>query len=201
MRERIAGGAVPMSRIRVTTVAVLALVAGIAQAGAAAAQSSKIGLIDTRRLITQSAQGKQIIAKLQKLGDEKQGQLKARADEITALKKKIDEGRVSLSDDKISAMEKDLEEKTTAGRRLQEDLQRELEEAQQQAFGEFEQKVAPIIEQYGKENGFAFILNVGFFNQPNLPSGIVWADASSDITGDLIKKLDATLAAAPKPAN
>ncbi len=192
-----------MSRFRVLAFTALVAVAGLAQASAAAAQVAKIGLIDTRRLITQSAQGKQIIAKLQKLGDEKQGQLKARAEEIQALKKRLDDGRVSLSEDKIAAMEKELEEKTTAGRRLQEDMQKELEEAQGQAFGEFEQKVAPVIEQFGKENGFAFILNIGFFNQPNLPSGIVWADASTDITDELIKKLDASLAPAPapKPAN
>lgn len=190
-----------MPRFRTLTLAAATLVAGVVQAATAADQPTRIGLIDTRRLITQSAQGKQIIAKLQKLGDEKQGQLKARAEEIQTLKKKLDDGRISLSEDKIAAMEKDLEEKTTAGRRLQEDLQKQLEEAQAQAFGEFEQKVAPLIEQFGRENGYAFILNVGFFNQQNLPSGIVWADASTDITEALIQKIDASIPAAPKPTN
>jgi hypothetical protein len=35
---------------------------------------------------------------------------------------------------------------------------------------------------------------VGFFNQPNLPSGIVWADASADVTDELIRLIDAQAA-------
>lgn len=190
-----------MTKARVLSLAAATLVAGLAQAAAAVAQPTKIGLIDTRRLITQSAQGKQIIARLQKLGDEKQSQLKARADELQQLKKRLDDGRVSLSEDRIAAMEKEIEEKAKAGRRLQEDLQKELEEAQASAFGEFERKVAPLVEQFGRDNGFAFLLNIGFFNQENLPSGIVWADASTDVTDELIRKLDATTAAAPNPTN
>ena len=190
-----------MTKVRVFSLAAAALVAGLAQTAAAVAQPSKIGLIDTRRLITQSAQGKQIIARLQKLGDEKQVQLKARAEELQQLKRRLDDGRVSLSEEKIAAMEKEIEEKATAGRRLQEDLQKELEEAQSVAFGEFEQKVAPLIEQFGHDNGFALILNIGFFNQQNLPSGIVWADGSSDVTDAIIQKIDAALPPTPKPTN
>ena len=190
-----------MTRLRILSLAAAALVVSLAQTAAAVAQPTKIGLIDTRRLITQSAQGKVIIGKLQKLGDEKQGQLKARADEIQQLKKRLDDSRVSLSEDKIAAMEKEIEDKATSGRRLQEDLQKQLEEAQSAAFGEFEQKVAPLIEKFGRDNGFAFILNIGFFNQQNLPSGIVWADASTDVTDAIIKTIDAAIPPAPKPTN
>ena len=48
-----------------------ALVILAAAAGAASAQASKVGLVDTRRLITGSAAGKQILAKLDQLADQK----------------------------------------------------------------------------------------------------------------------------------
>lgn len=168
----------------------------LAVAGVASAQATKVGLVDTRRLITSSAAGKQILAKLDQLADQKAEQLKPRQEEIRALQKKIADGQVSLSEAKLAELKREMEEKITAGRRLQEDLQKEMEQAQAVAFGEFEQKLAPIVEQFGKEQGFAFILNVSFFNQPNLPSGLVWASEQSDVTDELVQKIDGL---APKP--
>lgn len=175
-----------------------ALLIAVGLVANASAQGSKIGLVDTRSLITQSAAGKEILAKLDKLANEKSAQLKSRQDEIQALQKRIADARVSLSDDKIAELERSLEEKTVTARRLREDLQKQMEAAQAEAFGEFERKLSPLVEQFGREQGYTFILNVGFFNQPNLPSGLVWADASADVTAELIRKLDAaTPAAAP----
>jgi Skp family chaperone for outer membrane proteins len=160
-------------------------------ATAALAQAGRIGIVDTRRLLTGSTSGKQIIARLDRVAEEKGAQLKPRQDEIQALQKRIADGRVSLSEEKLLQMQRELEEKVTAAKRLREDLQREMEQIQAEAFDEFERKVAPIVEAYGKEGGFLLILNVGFFNQPNLPSGIVWADAASDVTEELIRRIDA----------
>ena len=178
-----------------------ALALAAACAASASAQGSKVGLVDTRRLITGSAAGKVILAKLDKLADSKAEQLKPKQEEIRLLQKKITDGQLSLSEQALEDLKHQMEEKVTSGRRLQEDLQKEMEQAQGEAFGEFEKKLAPIVEQFGREQGFAFILNVSFFNQPNLPSGLVWANEQSDVTDELIKKIDvaAPAASAPKP--
>jgi len=182
--------------IRVTAAALaVAMVAGTA----VFAQATKIGLIDTRRLITESNAGREILAGLDKLAEEKSERIKPLQDEVQALQKKIQDGRLSLSEEKLAEMQKQLDDKMTAGRRLREDLQKEMEDAQAQAFSKFEQKLEPLIEKFGKDEGFAFILNTGFFNQPNLPSGIVWADPQVDVTGELIKRLDAAIPASSAP--
>jgi len=168
-----------------------ALVLSLAAVTAAAAQSTKIGLVDTRRLLTGSAAGKLVIDRLDKMAEQKSGQLQAKQDEVQALQKKIADGRISLSEEKLAQMQRELDEKVTAGRRLREDLQKEMEAAQQQAFEEFERKVAPIVEKFGTDGGYTMILNIGFFNQPNLPSGLVWADANIDVTDELIRQIDA----------
>lgn len=162
-------------------------------ATASLAQTGRIGIVDTRRLLTGSTSGKQIIERLDKVAEEKGARLKPRQDEIQALQKRIADGRVSLSEERLLQLQRELEEKVTSAKRLREDLQREMEQAQAEAFDEFERKVAPIVEAFGKEGGFLFILNIGFFNQPNLPSGIVWADASTDVTDELIRRIDAGL--------
>lgn len=169
---------------------VMVAVASLAVSAAASAQASRIGIVDTRRLLTGSKAGQEIIQRLDKVAEEKGAQLKPRQDEIQALQKRIVDGRVSLSDEKLQELQRELEVRVTAAKRLREDLQKEMEQAQTVAFDEFEQKVAPIVEAFGKEGGFLFILNIGFFNQPNLPSGIVWADASVDVTEELIRRID-----------
>jgi len=168
-----------------------ALVAALAAPALTFAQGTKIGLIDTRRLITQSAAGKAVLANLDKLAEEKSGRLKPLQDEITSLQKRIADGRVSLSEERLAQMQKELDEKVTSARRLREDLQREMEDAQGTAFAELEKKLAPLVEKFGRENGYSFILNIGFFTQQNQPSGIVWADESVDVTDQLIQRLDA----------
>ena len=180
--------------------AVLVLGAGAAAAASAQQQSLKIGLIDSRRLITESNAGRAVLAGLDKLEGEKSQRLKPIQDQVEDLQKKLQDGRLSLSDDKLAGLQKQLDDATTQGRRLREDLQKEMEEAQAKAFGEFEQKLSPLIEKFGKEQGLSMILNVGFFNQPNLPSGIVWADPSVDITTELIRRIDAEIPAAPAAA-
>jgi outer membrane protein len=166
-------------------------VAAFAAAASASAQGTKVGLIDTRRLITQSAAGKDVIARLETLAEEKGTRIKPLNEEIEALRKRIADGRVSLSDDKLAELRRQLEEKVTSARRLSEDLQREMDEAQATAFSELERKLAPLVEQFGREQGYAFILNIGFFTQANQPSGIVWADERIDVTAELIQRLDA----------
>ena len=49
---------------------------------------------------------------------------------------------------------------------------------------QFQQKIDPILAQVGQEKGLHFI-----FNGPD--SGLVWADLGLDISGEVIKKLDA----------
>jgi Skp family chaperone for outer membrane proteins len=121
-------------RTRPVLLALLLTAAGAAAAAEAQAPG-RIGLVDTRRLITQSEDGRQILTRLDKLAEEKAGRMKPLQDEIQALQKRIAEGRVSLSEDRIAQMERQLEERMTAARRLREDLQEEMEEAQTQAFG------------------------------------------------------------------
>lgn len=179
-----------MSRSRLIRSLVLPalLVAGLQ--APALAQGTKVGLVDTRSLITQSETGKKILADLDALANLKSVQLRDQQEEIQALQKRIADGRVSLSEERLVELQKELDQKVTSARRLREDLQKEMEAAQIEAFGKFEEQVTPIVESFGEESGLDLILNIGFFNQPEQPSGIVWAKPTMDITPELIRRID-----------
>jgi outer membrane protein len=161
-----------------------------AQAAAAAPATTKIAILDVQRLVTDSVAGKDAIAKLKKLQDGKIAEGKAKSDEIDALRKRLNEGRLSLADDKIAELEKQLEEKITSARRFQEDAEKEFSKSRETAFQDIERKVFPVIEKYGQENGYTFIFN-------KFQSGLLFAANGTDVTDQIIQRFDAQ-AAAPK---
>ena len=101
--------------------AVAAIWAVVAPAPAAAQAAAKVAVIDVRRLVTDSVAGKDALARLRKLQEDKIAEAKSKQDEIDQLRKRLNEGRLSLADDKIAELEKQLEEKVTSFRRFQED--------------------------------------------------------------------------------
>jgi outer membrane protein len=174
----------------------LAAIAGLALTAASAApavaQTTKIAVIDVRRLVTDSVAGKEALAKLKTLQEQKVAEAKAKQEAIDALRKRLNEGRLSLADDKIAELEKQLEDQVTGYRRFQEDAERELNKMQEQSFAEIERRVAPIIEQAGREGGYTLIFN-------KYQSGLVYADEASDITSDIVRRFDAATAAPAAP--
>ncbi len=174
---------------RVTSVATriifaVALVA-LMPATAALAQAGKVAVIDVQRLVTDSVAGKEALARLKKLQDEKIAEGKAKSDEVDNLRKRLNEGRLSLADDKISELEKQLEEKITGLRRFQEDAEKDFNKSREVTFGEIERRVFPVIEQVGKEGGYTFIFN-------KFQSGLLYADDAADITNQIIQRFDAS---------
>lgn len=145
----------------------------------------KVAVIDVRRLVTDSVAGKEALAKLKKLQDDRVAEGRAKQDEIEQLRKKLNEGRLSLADDKLAELEKQLEDRVTAFRRFQEDAERELAKSRDSAFADIERKVAPLIEQVGREGAYTLIFN-------KFESGLVFAIESADITDQIIQRFDAS---------
>jgi outer membrane protein len=169
-----------------TALATAALLATLAAGSAASAQDKpiKIAVINTEQILVESQAGKKAIADLKKLQEGKEAELKAKEQEIRDLQTKLNEGRLSLAQDKIDEMQKQLEEKVIAGRRLQDDANRELGKRRDELLGAVDQRVMPLINQIGKEMGYTLIFR-------KFESGLIYADEAVDITKMVITRLDA----------
>lgn len=104
--------------------------------------------------------------------------------QIEALGKTFEDGRLSLAEDVLADMQKELEDKTIEIRRAQDDAERELKEMQSERFQKIEEDVLPIITEVGKDGGYTMILN-------KYQSGLVYADPMIDITPTVIERFDA----------
>jgi outer membrane protein len=163
-------------------------------AAQAPGKTLKIGMIDSDRIVAESARGKAALTQLKTTQDAKVAEGRRMQQELTDLKKRIDDGRLSLAPEKLDELQKQFDAKGVAFRRFQEDAEAELGKARDAALAGIEKDILGVIEQIGKEQGYTFILN-------KFRSGLVFADDAVDITPLVIQRFDASAAGGgAKPA-
>ena len=159
---------------------------------APSAGTIKIAVIDTEKILTTSQTGKKALADLKKVQEQKENEGRAKQQEIKDLQAKLTEGRLSLSQDKLTEMEKQLEDKVIALRRFQDDATRDLNKKRDEVLAQIDQKVMPVINQAGKELGYTLIFR-------KFESGLIYADDTVDITSSIIQRLDGGAGGAAQP--
>jgi outer membrane protein len=169
----------------------LVLVAGAAPAWAQGdgVSEAKVAILDVQRLMTESVAGQEALARLKELRDSKQAEGQAKQSAVEALRDQINEGRLSLSEEKLIELEKQMEAEVLALRRFGDDAERELERSRVEALQEIERQVMPLIEQIGDEMGLTYIFD-------RMGSGLLFAADGTDITDLVLQRFDATVAAA-----
>jgi outer membrane protein len=155
-----------------------------AGSAAAAGGALRIAVIDTEKILLSSAAGKKAIAELKKIQEAKEAELRNKQQEIKDLQDKVAQGRLSLAQDKLAEMAKQLEDKEIMLRRLSDDAGRELNKKKDDLLGSIDEKVMPVINQIGKEQGYTMIFR-------KFESGLIYADDAIDITNVVVQRLDA----------
>jgi len=176
-----------------------ALIAAVASAQGTAAPAPaagplKIGVINVERLVQESALGKEAFNRVKKLNDAKKEEGEKLSKELRDMEQKLADQGSAMADDKRDALQKSYQEKAIAFKRFQDDANRDLEAAQKKELSELERRVFPVINQVGKEKGYTLILN-------KFQSGLVYVEDSVDITDEVLKVFNTTVAVpAAKPA-
>jgi outer membrane protein len=151
---------------------------------------ARIAVIDVQKVLTQSTAGKAAYDKLKKMQDDRVEKAKSMNDEMTKLDQDISTKRLSLSEDKLADMQKQLADKRISLQRFTQDADREMGEARDRELQALEAKIKPVIDALGKEMGIAVIFN-------KFESGLVYASEAVDITDTVIQRFNA---ANPAPA-
>jgi outer membrane protein len=181
------------NRIRFSRVAAASLLAMVliaffatqASPAAAPVQSAiKIGVVDTEKILLSSATGKNALASLKSSQEQAEAEVRRMQEEIKALQSRIANGRQSLSQDQLSQLNKQLEEKMQALRRWQDDATRTLNKKRDEVLATIDQKVMPVINRVGKEMGYTAVFR-------KFESGLIYVDDAIDVTAVVIQRLDA----------
>ncbi len=166
------------SMIRVTLLVVL-----VAAAALPAVAQTKIAVIDVQRVVSESDPGKEVMQRLKALTDAKSQEGQALQQKFATLQDQFNKQRFTVSESRQAEMSKEIEDQQILIRRFQDDAQREVQEAQRRELGSLEERILPIINVVGQEQGFILIFN-------KFQSGLVYADEAIDITDDVIRRFN-----------
>ncbi len=143
----------------------------------------RVAVIDVQKVLSQSSAGKAAYEKLKKLQDERIEKAKQMDEELKKLDSEIATKRISLSEEKLADLQKQLADKRIAMQRYAQDADREIGEARDRELQALEAKIKPVIDTIGKEMGLAAIFN-------KFESGLVYAADAIDITDTVIKRFN-----------
>lgn len=162
---------------------VCVMAAALVLAFVAPAAAQNLAVIDVQRVVTESDPGKDALNRLRTLQEEKIAEGQNLQQELDALRDQFTKQRFTLAEDKLEELNGQIEDRTIALQRFEDDAKRALEEARRTYLGRLEESIMPIINEVGKERGFTLIFN-------KFQSGLVYADEAVDITDDVIRRFN-----------
>ena len=162
---------------------VCVMAAALVLAFVAPAAAQNLAVIDVQRVVTESDPGKDALNRLRTLQEEKIAEGQNLQQELDALRDQFTKQRFTLAEDKLEELNGQIEDRTIALQRFEDDAKRALEEARRTYLGRLEESIMPIINEVGKERGFTLIFN-------KFQSGLVYADEGVDITDDVIRRFN-----------
>lgn len=151
---------------------------------------AKVAYVDLNTVATASREGQAAGQKIKDLQARKQAELEGKQKQLQTVQQKLEQGGAVLSESARAAQAKEVERLQTDLQRASQDAQKEVQEFTQDLQLQFQQKLLPVIEQVAKAKNLHFILSIA-------DAGVVWVDASLNVTNDVVAALDAAAPAAP----
>lgn len=153
----------------------------IFQANALAAETSKMGVLDLRRCIQESNEGKRVYENLKKKHEALQADLNKKQQELVEMQQEIEKQSLMLSMDAKENRQKEFEKKKRDLTYLAQDLQEEMKQAESNANIELLKVIHEIAEMVAKKKGLDIITE---------RSGIIYVVEDIDISEEVIKEIN-----------
>ena len=172
---------------RTTIVALaLALMAGLAVS--THAQAIKIGVFDPTRVSEEVEDAQQLQASLIQMRETKQAAIAVGETALNGLRQRLQQQALSLSVDKRTTMEIEIQRKVIEVNALKEVANQELQLEFAAAEARFNDKLRSVVEQYGRDHGFALILD---------STTVAWAATAIDVTTPIVDQYNRQFPGAP----
>ena len=165
-----------------------------------AGTGGKIGTINIEQAIFASNEGRRDFEQLSKKLEPKQAELKGRSEELDTLKKQLQAQSDKLNDDARNELVKQIDQKQKSFDRDVQDARDDAQSQQNEIAQKILQKMAPLLSNYAKENGYGLIIDT---SQPWPQGPVIMAGPPFDITKTIVDAYNAqsgVAAPAAKPA-
>jgi len=143
---------------------------------------AKFAFLDFQRVASDSVSGKLSTRILQELRTKKITEIEAQTKELQAMTSRLDAG--VLSGAALAQLTKDVDRLQRQIQFSEQNAQAEIQQTQHELRGSFEKQVLPVVEEIAKEKGLYAVFGADL--------GIaLYIDPALDISGEVIKRLDA----------
>lgn len=170
-------------------------------AAPASATAGKVGVINIRGAIGNTAEGKQASAELQSQFAPRQSELEKLNKDINDLRQRLGACEGKCSQDEIARLTQQGQKATQRFDRLNNELNEDVQSAQGEVIDRIGRKMVDVLDRYAREQGYTMVLDTSAQNTP-----ILYASTQIDVTQEIVRLYDAAYpvkagaAPAPKPA-
>ena len=164
-------------------------------AAAAGPAPTKIAIINIQQAIASTKDGRKASADLQTKFNPRRSALEKRQADIQAMQDQLRRGSATMSEEAKARMERDVESNTKSLQRDAQDLNDDVDQENGKLMNDIGGKMLQVIDQYAIQNGYAVVLDVS-----NQQTPVIWASASSEITGDIVQLYDQAHPGTGEPA-
>ena len=155
-------------------------------AAPATAAPGKVGVINIRGAIGNTAEGKQASAELQSQFAPRQTELENLNKQINDLRQRLAACEGKCSQDEIGRLTQQGQKATQKFDRLNNELQEDVNSAQGEVIDRIGRKMVDVLDRYSRENGFTLVLDSSAQNTP-----ILYASTQIDVTQEIVRLYDA----------
>ncbi len=147
--------------------------------------ATRVGIINIQDAIIRTEEGQKTAKSLQEKYTPRQQGLEKQKRELDDLQASLNKGRNTMSEDARNKLIREIDTKTKALQRDNEDASAEFQQEEGKLINTIGQKMMGVIDKYAKEKGFHIILDI---SSPQSP--VLYAVNTVDITTDIIGLYD-----------
>src|SRR4051812_38558477 len=171
---------------QVTLLVVISLLLPAALLAQAPAAGNKVAIISFQGALAGNTLGKKAQDSLAAEVSKRQTDMEKTQKSLDDAQNKLRTQANALSDDAKANLSRDVDRMTTDLQRKNDDAQKELQEMQQNLLRPIAERLQKVLEGYASEMGYSAILDA---------MTVVWAAPTADITTEIIRRIDADVAA------
>jgi len=145
---------------------------------------ARYAVIDVQRIAAESGLGQAANTQVLALQQQRVNEINQRTQALQASQQRLEAGGGVLSAQAISQLQRDIERQQLDLQRFTEDAQVEVQELQAELFTNFEQQLAPVIEQVFEEQGLWMLFDVS-------AAGLIMANPVLDLTSEVVERFNA----------
>ena len=147
------------------------------------AEGAKIGLVDLQRIIDTSVAGKEALAEIKNSGEKMESELQKKSQNIEEMKKNLERKSMVMSRETREQSERDLRISLGDLKFLNQKYMEDFKRMETRLVNRIKDEVFAIVEEIGKREGFALVLE-------RREAGVLFSPDAMDLTDRIIREYD-----------